>query len=187
MTSPLVRAIQDADIPGAAAALVEVHATDGYPVEGVERPEEWIRSPAVVHAWVAQSEQRIVGHVAVMRPQGEDAVTLWRARSSNEEAHVGVLARLYVVPEARGRGLGEKLVQAATDYARQHDMRLVLDVMTKDLGAIRLYERMGWRAIGEAAHQYGAGRQVSAICYVSPAGGPGRTGRPPWGGGDPRP
>lgn len=170
MTSPVVRAIQDADIAGAAAALVEVHATDGYPVEGVERPEEWIRSSAVLHAWVAQSEQRIVGHVAVMHPRGEDAVTLWRARSSDQEAHVGVLARLYVVREARGATLGEKLVQAAMDYARQHDMRLVLDVMTKDVSAIRLYERMGWQAIGEATHQYGDDQQAAAICYVSPAG-----------------
>ncbi|MFG1810049.1 GNAT family N-acetyltransferase [Streptomyces sp. NPDC049040] len=170
MISPIVRAVQDADIAGAAAALVEVHATDGYPVEGVERPKEWIRSSAVAQAWVAEIDRRIVGHVAVMNSRGEDAVALWHARSASDEAHVGVLARLFVVREARGRAVGETLVRAAMDYARQRSMRLVLDVMTKDAAAIRLYERMGWLAIGRTTHRYGDGRQIAAVCYVSPAG-----------------
>lgn len=173
MSNPIVRTMQEADLPGAVAALVEVHATDGYPVEGVREPTEWVSSPAVVQAWVAESGERIVGHVAVMRPRGEDAVTLWRAQSGDEEAPIGVLGRLYVVREARGRAVGERLVRTALGYARQHGMRLVLDVMTKDVGAIRLYERMGWRTTGGAVHRYGDGRQIAAVCYVSPAGLPG--------------
>lgn len=170
MTDAVVRAIQDADIPGAAAALVQVHATDGYPVEGVAQPTEWISSPAVAQAWVAEAGGRIIGHVAVMRPQDEEAVTLWQALSRNDEAPTGVLARLYVVREARGRSVGEGLVRAAMAYAKERGMRLVLDVMTKDVSAVRLYERMGWRAIGEATHGFGEGQHVSAVCYVSPAG-----------------
>lgn len=170
MTDAVVRAIQDADIPGAAAALVQVHATDGYPVEGVAQPTEWISSPAVAQAWVAEAGGRIVGHVAVMRPRDEEAVTLWQALSRDDEASIGVLARLYVVREARGHSLGEGLVRMAMAYAKEHGMRLVLDVMTKDVSAIRLYERMGWRAIGEATHGIGDDQQVSAVCYVSPAG-----------------
>lgn len=135
MTVPVVRAIEDADIPGAVAALVEVHATDGYPVEGVARPREWITSSAVVQAWVAEVDRRIVGHVAVMRPQGEDAVALWCTQSSDDERRIGVLARLYVVREARGRAAGESLMRAAMAYARQRELRLVLDVMAKDTGA----------------------------------------------------
>lgn len=170
MTVPVVRAIEDADIPGAVAALVEVHATDGYPVEGVARPREWITSSAVVQAWVAEVDRRIVGHVAVMRPQGEDAVALWCTQSSDDERRIGVLARLYVVREARGRAAGESLMRAAMAYARQRELRLVLDVMAKDTGAIRLYERLGWQPIGEATHRYGDGHQTAAVCYVSPAG-----------------
>jgi hypothetical protein len=116
MTVPLVRVIEDDDIPAAAAALVEVHATDGYPVEGVARPREWITSAAVAQAWVA--------------------------------------------------------------YARQHELRLVLDVTTKDTGAIRLYERLGWQPIGEATHHYGDAHKTTAVCYVSPpATGAGPYGR----------
>jgi len=46
MTDPqqtiVVRERTLADIPAAAAALVEVHRTDGYPVEGVADPIRWV-------------------------------------------------------------------------------------------------------------------------------------------------
>lgn len=169
MTSIVVRPITDADVPAAAAALVEVHATDGYPVEGVEQPEAWIRRPGVLSAWVAEDEGKIVGHVAVMRPEGEGAVSLWRNKSGEDEERIGVLARLFVVREARKHSAGERLMRAAMDYAELNSLRLVLDVMTKDTSAIRLYERLGWRHIGEVAHHFGAGQQIPAACYVWPA------------------
>ncbi|MFD6991356.1 GNAT family N-acetyltransferase [Streptomyces sp. NPDC059943] len=168
MPAPVVRLIENEDIPGAAAALVEVHATDGYPVEGVSDPEEWIRPSGVIQAWVAETD-RVVGHVAISRAQGEDAVTLWQAESGEDEARIGVLARLFVVREARKNAVGEKLMRAAMGYAQEHRLRLVLDVMTKDSAAIRLYERLGWKLIGEASHGYGNGQQIPAVCYVWPA------------------
>jgi ribosomal protein S18 acetylase RimI-like enzyme len=169
VTSIAIRPITDADVPGAAAALMTVHETDGYPVEGVEDPESWIRPPAVLSAWVAEEEGKIVGHVAVMSPQGEGAVSLWRHKSGEAEERMGVLARLFVVREARKHAVGERLMRAAMDDAKQNSLRLVLDVMTKDTAAIRLYERLGWRYIGEVSHHFGAGQQIPAVCYVWPA------------------
>lgn len=165
-----IRPFEDADLPGAASALVEVHKTDGYPVEGVEDPASWLRSDDVIAAWVAESGGKIVGHVAVMKPHGEDAVRMWIEQSGDDEKNVAVLARLFVTREARGRATGEKLMQAATDYARRSHLRLVLDVMTKDRAAMRLYERLGWAKIGEAMHRYGDGQEIDAVCYVAPAG-----------------
>ncbi len=169
MTKIVVRPIADADIPGAAAALVEVHATDGYPVEGVENPEAWVRPTGVMGAWVAEKEGKIVGHVAVMQPHEEGAVSLWREKSGETVERIGVLARLFVVREARQYGTGERLMRAAMDYAQESSLRLVLDVMTKDAAAIRLYERLGWQHIGEVTHHFGAGQQIPAVCYVWPA------------------
>ncbi|MFI1095054.1 GNAT family N-acetyltransferase [Streptomyces sp. NPDC020917] len=168
MTSIAIRPIMDTDVRGAAAALMKVHKTDGYPVEGVEDPEAWIRPPAVLSAWVAEDEGKIVGHVAVMRTQGEGAVSLWRDKSGESEGRIGVLARLFVVREARKHAAGERLMRAAMDYAKQNSLRLVLDVMTKDTAAIRLYERLGWQHIGEVSHHFGAGQQIPAACYVWP-------------------
>ena len=58
---------------------------------------------------------------------------------------------------------------AAQDYAHEHDLRLVLDVMTKDAAAIKLYERLGWRRIGQTEHDNGHGTTVPAYCYVAPS------------------
>ncbi|WP_221348151.1 GNAT family N-acetyltransferase [Streptomyces beigongshangae] len=164
----VIRPREDADLPGAAAALTEVHATDGYPVEGVAHPEAWLRSDDVLASWVAAAGRRIVGHVAVMRPGGEDAVSLWTEQSGSDEQHIGVLARLFVLREARRQALGERLVRAAMDYGLSTGRRLVLDVVVKDSAAISLYERLGWLRTGRATHPYGTGHSVEAICYVAP-------------------
>ncbi|MCX4700099.1 GNAT family N-acetyltransferase [Streptomyces sp. NBC_01373] len=170
MKSVIVRTFENTDLPGAAAALTEVHATDGYPVEGVDHPEAWLRSDDVIAAWVAEVEGAVVGHVALMRPQGEDAVSLWMQQSGDAEDQIAVLARLFVVKAARRHAVGELLMQAAMSYGSEYGLRLVLDVMTKDAAAIRLYERLGWREIGRAPHHYGDGQSVDAICYVAPSG-----------------
>ncbi|MFF9183263.1 GNAT family N-acetyltransferase [Streptomyces misionensis] len=164
----IIRPFTDDDLAGAAAALVEVHGTDGYPVEGVEDPEAWIKSEAVMAAWIAEGDGKAVGHVAVMKPQGEAAAALWIKQSGDSEDHVGVLARLFVVRAARKQAAGQRLIEAAVTYARNHGLRLVLDVMTKDAAAIRLYERLGWRKIGETLHHFGNGKTIPAVCYVAP-------------------
>lgn len=158
MTHPAdIRPIEDEDVPGAAAALVEVHAADGYPVEGVAAPEQWIRPPGVIQAWVAKTD-RIVGHVALLRAPGAEG-----------DDHGAALARLFVVPDARRNTVGERLVAAAMDYAREHRMLLVLDVMVKDSSAIRLYERLGWKRTGETTYTYGDHQQTPASIYIWPA------------------
>ncbi|MEV5808707.1 GNAT family N-acetyltransferase [Streptomyces parvulus] len=169
MESVTVRPFSNDDLTGAAEALVEVHETDGYPVEGVDDPEAWIKSEDVLAAWIAESDGRIVGHVAVMKPQGEAAADLWVKQSGDDMGHVGVLARLFVVQSARKQAAGRQLMEAAASHARDHGLRLVLDVMVKDASAIRLYERLGWRKIGETIHHFGNGETIPAVCYVSPS------------------
>ncbi|MFK4103646.1 GNAT family N-acetyltransferase [Streptomyces sp. NPDC019531] len=168
MESVIVRPFENDDLASAAAALIDVHSTDGYPVEGVAHPEAWLRSDDVIAAWVAELAGAIVGHVAIMRPHGEDAVAVWTQQSGDSASRVGVLARLFVVKAARKHAVGERLMQAAMSYAADHGLRLVLDVMTKDAAAMRLYERLGWREIGRAPHHYGNGQSIDAVLYVAP-------------------
>jgi GNAT superfamily N-acetyltransferase len=160
--------MRDSDLPGAADALVEVYRTDGYPVEGVADPIAWLKSDAVLASWVAEVDGAVVGHVAVMQGHGEAAVSLWVEQSGTGEANVAVLGRLFVVRAARSHSTGRRLMEAAMQFGRCEGVRLVLDVMTKDVAAIRLYKRLGWRKIGETVHQYGADQSTAAECYVSP-------------------
>lgn len=164
----VIRERTPADLPAAGAALVAVHSTDGYPVEGVADPEAWLTSPSQINAWVAEVDGRIVGHVAIGHPQAGDAAALtWQANTEGD-SDVAVLGRLFVLADARGSALGERLMAAAIEDAAHHGQRLVLDVMAKDAAAIKLYERTGWQRIGSTQHDDGHGHPIAAYCYVSP-------------------
>lgn len=162
--SSAIRARTDADLPEAADALVRVHSTDGYPVEGVADPESWLTPPGLLSSWVAEQDGHVVGQVCVTEPRGEGATTLWLEETLGDEEEVAVLGRLFVTREARGNALGEKLTRTAMEYAEKIGRRLVLDVMEKDRAAMRLYERLGWEPIGSILHS----GKVPARAYIAP-------------------
>ncbi|MEU1380540.1 GNAT family N-acetyltransferase [Streptomyces albidoflavus] len=169
MSAATVRPRESRDLAEAATVLTAVHESDGYPVEGVKDPEAWLSPEGLLAAWVAELDGHVVGHVAINSPQpGEEVARLWREESGDDDSHIGVLARLFVARQARKASVGKLLIEAATAYARDSHRRLVLEVLTKDAAAIRLYERLGWQRIGEAVHTFG-GKQVDAVCFVAPA------------------
>lgn len=122
----------------------------------------------MIQAWVAELDGTVVGHVILSEPNGEDAVRMWKERSAASDDEIAVIARLFVHPNARGRGIGQQLTIAAGMYAAEQGRRCVFDVMTKDQDAIRLYERLGCKRLGVTTHRFGEGREVPAICYVAP-------------------
>lgn len=163
-----IRTRTDQDLVNLGHALVRVHGNDGYPVEGVADPRSWLTPPGLIRSWVAELADVIVGHVSVSVPQGEEAVTLWSNDSGASADSIGVLARLFVLPESRGHSLGKRLTQTAMEYSTEVGRRLVLDVMTKDRAAIALYEHLGWRHIGDTHHVFDGSPGVPARCYVAP-------------------
>ena len=158
-----------ADLETCGAILRRVHEHDGYPVEGVSDTDAWLNPPTLTRAWVASLHHRIVGHVLLAAPtEDDDAARLWHEQSSTPMAAITVLGRLFVDPLARGHDAGSHLMKAALQYATTRHLTAVLDVMEKDATAIHLYERAGWRPIGEASHTFGASQSIRALCYVAP-------------------
>jgi ribosomal protein S18 acetylase RimI-like enzyme len=169
MTDPVIRPRTDDDLESAGQALVDVHSTDGYPVEGVADPVAWLKPAGLIRAWVAELDGEIVGHVALSDPQpGDDAARLWMEQSDDKPEDIAVLGRLFVKRAARGKSIGLQLARAAVSDSATNGKTLVLDVMEKDQDAIRLYERLGLKRIGEATHHFGEGQSITAICYVVP-------------------
>jgi GNAT superfamily N-acetyltransferase len=61
------------------------------------------------------------------------------------DRHHGFLAELYVVPEARGKGLGRALIEGCEAWARGRGHKLLtVGVLAKNLSAIRAYEGAGY-------------------------------------------
>jgi len=169
MPSLVIRPRQDSDLEQAGQALADVHATDGYPVEGVADPVDWLKPAGLLNAWIAELDGQIVGHVAVSEPHpGDDAARLWMEQSDDTAQDIAVLGRLFVKRSARGRSIGEQLARAAVTATARQNKRMVLDVMEKDQDAIRLYERLGLKRIGVATHHFGEGQETTAICYLVP-------------------
>jgi len=164
-----VRTRTETDLETCGAILRRVHELDGYPVEGVTDTDAWLNPPTLTKAWVATLDHKIAGHVLLTsHTQDDDAARLWQEQSGIPQAAITVLGRLFVDPLARGHDAGSHLMKAALQYATRHNITAVLDVMDKDDAAIRLYERAGWRPIGEASHTFGANQSVRALCYVAP-------------------
>ena len=168
MPSSSVRPREAADIPGAAAALVSVYTTDGYPVEGVADPSAWLSPPGLQQAWVGVLDDVVVGHAAIMSPNPrKGAVQAWIDQGGDLD-RVLVLARLFVRREGRGYGLGSMLTERASGWAEEQGKKVVLDVIEKDVNAVRIYERLGWRIIGKGSYETDDGREWMEKFYVSP-------------------
>ncbi|SCX73155.1 GNAT family N-acetyltransferase [Variovorax sp. EL159] len=66
----------------------------------------------------------------------------------HSRVHIGVLG-IALLPEARGQGLGGRLLQAAIDKAWSRGLtRIELSVRTDNLNAKALYERLGFEHEG---------------------------------------
>lgn len=81
----------------------------------------------------------------VLRAAGADAGIL------AVEAHVDRihLARIFLAPSARRRGLGGRVLRALLAWSHERELPLVLTVLRTNPDALRFYERFGFRTVGE--------------------------------------
>ncbi len=99
------------------------------------------RDPSCERAWIAvQGDQRL-GSIFCVRQDPETAK----------------LRLFLLTPEARGKGLGFRLLQACMDYARERGYRrMVLWTHESHKAACALYRRNGWQLLSSRpVHSFG--------------------------------
>jgi len=71
------------------------------------------------------------------------------------ERRHGFLAELYLMPQARGKGLGRALIQGCEAWARDRGhILLTVGVLAKNPSAIRAYEGAGYAPYGITMRRY---------------------------------
>lgn len=99
--------------------------------------------------WVAEQEDRILGGAGIFPTPGlpEDTCEL---------------VKMYLIPEARGMGLGKKMIETCFDTARQMNYKKVyLETMPELEKAVKVYEKLGFEylpgPLGNSGH-FGCGK-----------------------------
>ncbi|MET1756466.1 GNAT family N-acetyltransferase [Novosphingobium sp. RD2P27] len=89
--------------------------------------------------------QQSVIFIADDEEAGLGFTQLYPSFSSTRMMRTLILNDLFVIPEARKRGVAKALLSAATDYARQIGaLRLSLSTANDNLSAQALYDADGW-------------------------------------------
>ncbi|MCT9139071.1 bifunctional helix-turn-helix transcriptional regulator/GNAT family N-acetyltransferase [Streptomyces violarus] len=96
--------------------------------------------PHLEHTWIAELDGRPVGCVMCVRDE--------------QQPEAARLRLLLVEPDARGLGIGDRLVGALVDFAREVGYREVVLWTNDILGAARrIYQRHGFVLVAEKPHR----------------------------------
>ena len=86
--------------------------------------------------WVAEENNRIIGY-AIWLPRKNDGSCIF-----TENDKILELDEIFLVPEARGKGVGSQLLQSGNDYARQAGFtKLLVYSAVKDLDPVMKFYR----------------------------------------------
>ena len=166
----LIRPRTDDDREVLVALALEIHQGDRYPIFLPDDLWSFLSHPSALARWVAESEGRIVGHVALHGSSMPSVVALASESLGVPPERLGVVARLMVSPDARRMGIGQTLLELATQEALDRGLSPVLDVVTDHTAGIAMYERAGWIKAGVVTSELSAGKSFDEIVYLAPSG-----------------
>lgn len=171
----IVRPRNDGDLDICERVARLVQELDGYPALLSDGLRDFVEGRGFYDAWVAEVDREVVGQVLLRPRTSPKVMEMLRQATGLADDRFGVIARLFVSPAMRRRGIGRALMTTATAAAVSRGLVPVLDVVTKNKAAIALYESMGWVRVGTAAVQFQDGPVLDEVVYVghdAPAPGP---------------
>ena len=169
--SVLVRPRLPSDMDACVSLLRQLHEHDSYPLAWPADPRAWLRGNRQVKAWVAVREETMCGHVALTSPRsGAAATRVWEKSLHVPGPSLLSISLLFVAPQARGHGIGGRLLDTALAAARAQGAAPVLEVITLNRPAIALYQARGWRRIGSVRYDWLPHTEQSLLFVAPPAG-----------------
>ncbi|KZF08859.1 MULTISPECIES: GNAT family N-acetyltransferase [unclassified Rhodococcus (in: high G+C Gram-positive bacteria)] len=167
-----VRPRRHGDLTTLLPILQRAHELHRYPVRAAAVRADWLAPPNELAAWVAESDDAVVGHVALHStaapgtdPGADDASAQWRRATGVAADRLAVVSRL--VTDGSVPGSGTTLLAHAIDAARDAGRVAVL-LVEPSSAALGFYRRRGWQQIGTSAQQWGEYR-VDAVLMVAPS------------------
>ena len=157
------------DLEACLEVLEAVREADGYPPAWPDDRRGFLAPPHEITAAVAVEGSATVGHAGLHRWTPDTACLLQPEVLGVDPHRLGVVARLFVAPAARRSGAGEALLRDMTAEAHRRSLWPVLDVATQFTGAAALYEKCGWRCVGEETVVVGAPTPFPTLVFIGPA------------------
>ncbi|HVF48138.1 MAG TPA: GNAT family N-acetyltransferase [Pyrinomonadaceae bacterium] len=132
----------------------DTYGIEPHDREVLDHPDKIIEADGQI--FFAISEGSVAGTVALI-PMGADAFEL---------------TKMAVDPTFRGRGIGDKLMQACIDHSRQHGVpTIILESNTKQAAAIGLYRKFGFQEVPLDPNSQYARANIRMQLDVSDGGG----------------
>lgn len=165
----MIRERTDDDLAACAELASAVHDADGYPsFLGEGTFATFVAPDDALAAWVATHDGAIVGNVVLRPRSAPGSVVLAASALGCAPEGLGFVSRLLVAPAARRRGLARALLNRVVEASVARGRRTVLDVVTRDVGAIALYEACGWRVLGDHTMSMRDGSTLNLVVYAAP-------------------
>jgi len=168
VTPVIVRQRGEADSDACVEMALAVHERDGYPLYLPTDLHAFVVSADALAAWVAERSGEILGHVALHRRSAAPILAVAGKVLRQPPSRLGVVARLFVSPSAHRSGAGRALLDVASRDAAARGLWPILDVATGLHAAIAMYEKCGWKRIGELTVRFGDDTSLDEFVYRGP-------------------
>jgi ribosomal protein S18 acetylase RimI-like enzyme len=116
--------------------------------------------------WQQRAAEGYAGKVSLMvfASEGEQLAGMMGAFFPPHDPSVAYIFGVYVVPEARGKGIAKQLMESLLHELQTYPniVKANLSVNKGQLAAVKLYESFGFKLVGEENTQLGDGKYYDA-------------------------
>ena len=154
MPSVVIRERRPDDVGHLCDLLAEQQPSSRYPFRWpLPFPvERFVVREHELGAWIAEMDDRAVGHVSVTEVTTDDDISRpWCAAAGTGIDGLGCVSVLFVGRDTAGLGVGGSLLDTAVACCRDRGLVPVLDVLQSSSGggAAAVYRHRGWQTVGE--------------------------------------